>query len=127
MRNLQGSTEKAEFERFRALSVRMGVAGAYRSKAECDSVKSMWECQKRRQADCGKSNRVLYTKQLPEKTEVAFPGTTRKDRPVRTTGEEIGLTNVPPGAGAHAHFPVCGRVALTSWACPISIAFCGIE
>jgi hypothetical protein len=50
----------------------------------------------KRQADCGKSNRVLHTKQLPEKTEVDFSGTTRKDRPVRTTGEEIGLTNVPP-------------------------------
>jgi hypothetical protein len=25
----------------------MGVAGAYRPKAECDSVKRMWECQTR--------------------------------------------------------------------------------
>src|SRR5689334_23710063 len=49
--------------------------------------------------DCGKSNRVLHTKQLPEKTEMDFSGTTRKDRSVRTTGEEIGVTNVPPGVG----------------------------
>ena len=46
MRNLQSSTEKAEFERFRALPVRMGMAGAYRSKAECDSVKSMWNVRR---------------------------------------------------------------------------------
>jgi hypothetical protein len=59
----------------------------------------------RRQADCGKGNQVLYTKQLPEKTEVDFSGTTRKDCPVRTAGEEIRLTNMPPGVGAQRAFP----------------------
>lgn len=55
---------------------------------------------KKAEADCGKNNRVLHTKQLPEKTEMDFSGIARKDRSVRTTGEEIGLTNVPPGVGA---------------------------
>jgi len=34
MHYLQGSIEKAEIKRFRALSVRMGVAGPYGSKAK---------------------------------------------------------------------------------------------
>jgi hypothetical protein len=71
----------------------------------------MWECQMRRQADCGKGNRVLYTKKLPEETEVDFSGTTRKDRPVRTAGEEIGLTNVPSGVGAQRSFPTILHLA----------------
>jgi hypothetical protein len=43
MRHLQDSIEKAEIERFRALSVWMGVAGPGGSKAGCDSVNSVRE------------------------------------------------------------------------------------
>jgi hypothetical protein len=38
MHYLQGSIEKAAIRRFRALSVRVGVAGPYGSKAARDSV-----------------------------------------------------------------------------------------
>jgi hypothetical protein len=48
MRYLYGSNEKAEIERFRALSVRVGVAGPY-GEPGCNPVDSVRESQKRRQ------------------------------------------------------------------------------
>ena len=43
MRYLQGFIEEAEIKRLRALSVRLGVAGPYGSKAGRDSVKQRAE------------------------------------------------------------------------------------
>jgi hypothetical protein len=40
MRHLQGPNYEAQFKRFRALSVRVGVAGSYESTADYNSVTS---------------------------------------------------------------------------------------
>jgi hypothetical protein len=47
MHYLQGSIEKAEIKRFRALSVRVGVAGPYGPKDGRDSVKARWNFRRR--------------------------------------------------------------------------------
>jgi hypothetical protein len=47
MRYLSGSIEKTEIQRFRALSVRVGVAGPYGSKAGPDFVNSVRESSRR--------------------------------------------------------------------------------
>ncbi len=74
VRSCPTCNEKAEIKRFRALSVRVGVAGPYESRARLQPRKQHAGILRREgRANCGKSNRVLHTDQLPKKREMGVP------------------------------------------------------
>lgn len=56
----------------------MGMAGAHRSKAECDSVESMWEFQRRRQAAVAKVIEFYIPKNFRKQSKWISPETRGK-------------------------------------------------